>query len=437
MNGLVAQLNRAPDSGSDGRGFESRRGHRYTVMMEKLKRHALVTVLLALFALCAVRASAQESNDTYTGEKHDSIEFSLLTCGAGNEIYSLFGHTAIRYRNITQGRDWTFNYGVFNFKQKHFAWRFATGKTDYELGVCPYATFVKEYAEHGRSITEQVLNLTAEQKVVLEYYLSINMQPENRTYRYNYFRRNCTTEARDKIFSVLPQYCDGEEPLEKQSFRQTIHEYTEGHEWSELAMDLCLGYEADRKQTKDVLEFLPFNLKQSLDSTSYIIDADTCRLVDGTHTIKAQGQLAQDEFPLTPLQSLAIVAIIIIVLFFRDFYKERAGWVTDAILLMMIALAGCVLMVIMLGEHPCVRYNLNFLLLNPLAFLAIPYIIIADRKRCHSRWWAYYEMVFLLLFIVDITGLQDIPTAVEVLASFLLIRSLERRILIRINKTKR
>ena len=30
----------------------------------------------------------------------DSIRFSLLTCAPGTEIYSLFGHTAIRYEKL-------------------------------------------------------------------------------------------------------------------------------------------------------------------------------------------------------------------------------------------------------------------------------------------------------------------------------------------------
>lgn len=48
-------------------------------------------------------------------EQHDSIRFSLMTCAPGQEIYSLFGHTAIRYENYTRGVDVVFNYGFFSF----------------------------------------------------------------------------------------------------------------------------------------------------------------------------------------------------------------------------------------------------------------------------------------------------------------------------------
>ena len=47
----------------------------------------------------------------------DSIEVSLLTCAPGTEVYSLYGHTAIRYHDLRTGEDLAFNYGVFNFKK--------------------------------------------------------------------------------------------------------------------------------------------------------------------------------------------------------------------------------------------------------------------------------------------------------------------------------
>ena len=65
----------------------------------------------------------------------DSIQFSLLTCAPGNEIYALFGHTAIRYQNFSRGVDLVFNYGMFSFNTPHFVYRFVKGETDYQLGI--------------------------------------------------------------------------------------------------------------------------------------------------------------------------------------------------------------------------------------------------------------------------------------------------------------
>lgn len=94
----------------------------------------------------------------------DSIRFSLLTCAPGTEIYSLFGHTAIRYENYTRRIDVAFNYGMFSFNTPNFIFRFVAGETDYQLGITPYSYFEAEYAMRGSSVYQQVLNLTQSEK---------------------------------------------------------------------------------------------------------------------------------------------------------------------------------------------------------------------------------------------------------------------------------
>lgn len=40
---------------------------------------------------------------------------SVITCGLGNESYSLFGHTAIRIKDDINFVDAVYNYGAFDF----------------------------------------------------------------------------------------------------------------------------------------------------------------------------------------------------------------------------------------------------------------------------------------------------------------------------------
>ena len=42
-------------------------------------------------------------------------EVSILTCAPGNELYSLFGHTAIRINDPRHQIDRVYNYGTFDF----------------------------------------------------------------------------------------------------------------------------------------------------------------------------------------------------------------------------------------------------------------------------------------------------------------------------------
>ena len=165
----------------------------------KIIFNALKGVLLTLILVSSAPVAAQEDIPPM-----DSVEFSLLTCQPHDEVYSLYGHTAIRYHELRPGGlDWAFNYGVFDFKKPHFVARFVFGLTDYELGAYPYKYFVKEYRRFGSMVTEQVLNLTDEEKMALHDALAINLRPENKIYRYNYFYNNCTTKARDIIESCI------------------------------------------------------------------------------------------------------------------------------------------------------------------------------------------------------------------------------------------
>ena len=192
-----------------------------------------------------------------TANSNDSIRLSLLTCAPGEVIYTLFGHTAIRYENPSQGIDVVFNYGLFSFDIPNFALRFSLGETDYRLGVIDYPHFAGEYAYFGRSVWQQTLNLNNEEKAELIRLLQENYRPENRVYRYNFFYDNCATRPRDKIeesisgkviYPVEPQ--DG-----SRTFREIVHQYCKGHPWARFGIDLCIGSEADRPITQRQMMF--------------------------------------------------------------------------------------------------------------------------------------------------------------------------------------
>ena len=117
--------------------------------------------LFLLTLLCQNTALAQD----HDLPPMDSVEISLLTCQPHDEVYSLYGHTAIRYHEFTKGGiDAAFNYGVFNYDAPFFVVRFVFGLTDYELGAYPTQLFQKEYRQFGSMVTEQVLNLTNDEK---------------------------------------------------------------------------------------------------------------------------------------------------------------------------------------------------------------------------------------------------------------------------------
>ena len=161
----------------------------------KLSPSVFRSLIFLFFSLSVVTMQAQGPKRVIP----DSIRISLLTCASGEEIYSLFGHTAIRYENYTRGIDAVFNYGIFNFNAPNFILRFALGETDYQLGVTDYERFAAEYYYLERDVWQQELNLTVQEKGKLVMLLEENYRPENRIYRYNFFYDNCATRPRDLI----------------------------------------------------------------------------------------------------------------------------------------------------------------------------------------------------------------------------------------------
>lgn len=163
--------------------------------------------LITLAIICVISLISNEiyavNNVQPSKADNDSIEISLLTCAPGKEVYSLYGHTAIRYNDKAKGIDIAINYGMFSFKTPFFIPRFIFGLTDYEMGIIPFDAFCEEYRYEDRDVIQQVLNLTADEKKEIIKAIETNYLPENRIYRYNYFYDNCTTRARDILIKTL------------------------------------------------------------------------------------------------------------------------------------------------------------------------------------------------------------------------------------------
>lgn len=134
----------------------------------------------------------------------DQAKISILTCGTGGQLYSLFGHTAIRVYDPAEGIDRVYNYGMFDFRTPNFYAKFVKGDLLYFVVYEGYEDFVVNYAYDNRSVVEQELNLSQEQKQGIWRNLNQSLKEENRYYIYKFIDQNCTTKVVDVVNSVLP-----------------------------------------------------------------------------------------------------------------------------------------------------------------------------------------------------------------------------------------
>lgn len=331
----------------------------------------------------------------------DSIRFSLLTCAPGTEIYSLFGHTAIRYENYTRRIDVVFNYGMFSFNTPNFIFRFVAGETDYQLGITPYSYFEAEYAMRGSSVYQQVLNLTQSEKERLLTILENNYLPESRIYRYNYFYDNCTTRARDKIEECIEGKVVYPDSLSGKSYRSIVHEFTAGSPWDEFGIDLCLGAEADKEINKRQQMFSPFYMKYYA-SNAYIVDAGGTRrplILDETKIVDVEPEEVQPGFILSPLMCGALFLALCVVMAWGQWKTQRIWWGWDIVLYGLQGLAGCIIaFLFFFSVHPTVGSNWLLILFNPIPLLYLPFMVYKAVKR-KKDYYHVGNMVYLTLFI--------------------------------------
>ena len=92
---------------------------------------------------------------------------------------------------------------MFDFNQPHFVWRFVTGDTRYWMEPIDFGAMVRYYREHDRSVLAQELNLSPPQRLKLQQFVQVNALPQNKFYRYDYYRDNCSTRLRDALDHAL------------------------------------------------------------------------------------------------------------------------------------------------------------------------------------------------------------------------------------------
>ena len=351
----------------------------------------------------------------------DSVRISLLTCEPGSEIYALFGHSAIRYENPAKQEDWVFNYGMFSFKEPNFVMRFVKGETDYQLGVVPFRYFEAEYGMRGSSVYQQELNLTNAEKEKLAGLLFENYLPANRVYRYNYFYDNCTTRARDKIEESIQGKVVYPVSDRVISYRDILHEFTAGSEWSEFGIDLCLGSEADEPIDERKQMFAPFYMLAAARG-ALIHRADTMMPFVRKET-KIVDAVLEDEpaFPLSPMACALLLLAVTVIIVGRGLYKGRQCLAWNVVMFLLQGLGGCIIaFLFFFSLHPTVGSNWLLILFNPLPLIYLPWLIGRGIKQQKDPYHVYNAVVltsFILLmpFLPQEFNLTVLPLALNLL----------------------
>ena len=396
--------------------------------MKKNIRTLILTLWCLLSFSTAVCAQQIEKVDTLQQNTAvDSLQISLLTCGPGEDVYELYGHTALRVKDTKNGDDLVFNYGIFDFDTPNFAWRFMLGQTDYKLGVLDYDRFIYSYGRHGRYVDEQILNLNTNEEARLWQALQDNWSDRYWTYRYNFLYDNCTTRAVAQVAACVegtiewPASDDG-----KRSFRQMLHEFTdEASPWNSFGQDLLLGAEVDRPIYVEQQLFSPLYAEHFFDVASVKASDGSLRLLVGKkHRVVDVPEKPVEHFPVSPMMAALLLLAVVGLLSIVELVRKRMIFVTDYVLMLLQGTAGCIIaFLFFFSEHPAVNSNWLILLLNPLPLVYLPFKIWRDHKRKKDYYYPVMSVVLLVFLGTAVFEMQNYPLPFFILALILLLRT--------------
>jgi len=253
----------------------ARRGRRAPSMPDRsaLRAIALSLALAALAPLpAAPRQTAQDSTRQAAQDSARqafspaSLRVYLMTMGQGDEVWEKFGHNAIWIRDESRDIDVAYNWGVFSFEQPGFYRKLVRGDMLYMMQAYDGVQMANAYADANRTIWLQELNLTPGQKLELLRFVEWNNQPENREYRYDYYRDNCSTRVRDALNRVLGG--DLQQQLEAMPTNSTYRTETQRLTAAEIpaytGLLLAMGHPVDRPLNAWEDAFIPMRLMESI-----------------------------------------------------------------------------------------------------------------------------------------------------------------------------
>lgn len=404
--------------------------------MMKIMRLAMA--MMAMVLAPQVAAQSETADITKVAEKgsremsvptaietHIQAEISLVTCYPGSRNYELYGHTMIRVQ--IEGQDLLFNYGIFNFKQSGFIYRFVKGDCDYSLAAYPMQYLTQGYED--RKIVEQVLDLDDAQKVDIISFLWNNVQPENAVYRYGWAYNNCATKPRDIIENAVGGSLEYGNPKRGETtFRSIMAYFDKNYPWQQFGIDMVLGYDLDHKLDYREQMFSPIILMEAMAEATQERDGKRIPVVKASNILVEGGDegavLGPTPMVLTPMFVLTLLLVIVLALTIKERLGKRHYRWLDSVVFGVYGLVGVlVAFLTFVSSHYGTSSNLHIVWLHPL--LLLPAIMEWIKKM--RPLVAIIHVVNALLIVLLAAGWYWLPqtgnVALVPMAGISLIRS--------------
>lgn len=312
---------------------------------------------------------------------------SVLTCESGTELYSTFGHTAIRVQNDSPQLDIVYNYGTFDFNTPNFYLKFIKGDLNYFATATTFLDFYYEYTLENRSIYEQQLLLNQSQKQELFNSLNQTLTPEKRYYTYKFIDKNCTTMVVDQLNALLATQPIILKKSVKQTYREQLAPYLATHFYESLGINIIFGIRVDELGEK---LFLPKEFMQSLSVSKINQDYIAAPPIQLLQAVEKPHQQSWWNSVYT------LIGVLVLLLL------TRKNWVYLSVLTLFGVLGLFLLSVGFYSSHREVLYNYNTLLFNPLLLGIVYYFVKQNYNKLYILTLLNLVLlVFYTLFLLN------------------------------------
>jgi hypothetical protein len=322
-------------------------------------------------------------------EPGSELTVYLLTMGPGDQVWEKFGHNAIWIHDESNHTDIAYHWGLFDFADSNFLPNFIKGRMRYSMGAFDMSETIAQYREANRTVWAQKLNMTSAQKQSLKEFVAWNVRPENRFYRYDYFRDNCSTRVRDAIDRAIGGVI-------KTSTERTSSHSTYRFHTSRLTQDdwpvftgtmMGLGEPTDRDISTYEEMFLPVRMKERLKAVKVATLNGVQPLVMEEHVLVKATRAPEKSVIRRGMLSYFLISALILAIGYFLWALGGRGNQTGLVLSLaalwsfVAGIAGTVLAGLWgLTDHLYSYRNENLLQLNPLS-LVLSVLLIAFAVR--------------------------------------------------------
>lgn len=351
-----------------------------------MRSQALIAIATAVACLTSP-ASSQVVDSA--GPPGSELTVYLMTMGQGDMVWERYGHNAIGIRDSRTGSDIVYNWGLFSFEEPGFIGRFLRGEMMYWMGGEDLASTVAQYRMLNRRVEVQELNLSPPQRQALYEFIQFNAREENKYYRYDYFRDNCSTRVRDALDGVLGGAIrQAAESLETETtYRFHALRLMAEDRLTVTGVNIALGRPTDRPISAWEEMFIPMKLRDRLREMR--VPDDSGRLVPLVMSERVLVEAQREPERQTPPASLVPLGLIGLLLASGLAWlgKGRSGAIAAAVGtgIVLGTLGAALAFLRLMTEHVAAYSNINIFVYNPIWWLLLLVMVVSRRSPPAQR----------------------------------------------------